>query len=99
MLARRTDPPSSHAAAQAVKTSPTREARKKALNRLLTLNEGATYQELFAAHRDECDRLGKPLLFPDAPSLMKRLNDWAMHHGWKNCQITGKRVRRWYPRC
>lgn len=95
-LARQNDFFTSHDAAAAELRSPTRRTRKAALLGLLERYPGRTYQELFQYHEVECKRRGGELMFRDAPSLMRRLNDWAMSTGkHRQCRVTGKQAKTW----
>lgn len=98
-LARQTDLFTSHQAAQLVKTSPNRRRRRAALEGLLQRYPERTYQELFELHKTECERRSTDLIFADAPSLMKRLNDWGMCTGAnRQCRVTGKSAKTWVLR-
>lgn len=95
-LARQTDLWTSHEAARTELHSPKRPTKRAAIDGLLERYPGRTYQELFEYHVTECRRRGCGLLFPDAPSLMRRLNDFGMRTGeHRQCRVTGKKAITW----
>lgn len=95
-LARQSDLFTSHEAARAELRNPNRRTKRAALEGLLERYPERTYQELFERHKVECKRRGIDLVFVDAPSLMRRLNDFAMRTGeQRQCRVTGKKAITW----
>lgn len=92
-LARRTDPQSSHDAAQASKVN--HRPHKAIIAGLLKAAPGSTYQELFRRHAKQRQRYGNAPVIPDAPSLMRRLPEIARRTGERKCKVTGRTASTW----
>lgn len=97
-LARKKDPATSKAAAKKLKDSGRHTNTCLVARQLVRRYKGYTYRHLWDRHRAECERRNVPLVFEDAPSLMRRLCDVAKREGLKMCPVSGLKVSRWWPK-
>lgn len=96
-MARRTDPISSHDAALARVALGQLGRLQREAARLVEKFPGSTYRQLFERHLADCRRRRRGPLFPDPPSLMRRLCEVATHRGTIHCPISGRMVSQWWP--
>lgn len=96
--ARRTDPPSSHAAIRDLFESGAQGEQQLAAIALVRENPGRSYLRLHEIHAKASELPGGKLVFKDPAALMRRLGEVAVKGTPAYCEIANRKVSTWWPK-